>query len=73
MDYIEDLSIFKTSDHINKIKISSKCAKHLFSLPSPFIDKSEVFLNGTVGVFDSIPIEVDDTIEGDYEIIWKES
>jgi hypothetical protein len=59
---------------VEKIKISPKCAEYLDSLPSPFVDKPEDFpKDGTIGYWDAFLIEVDDTVKGDYEIVWKEN
>lgn len=47
-------------DKIEKIKITSQYAKRFESTPSPFLGKQ-------------VPIEVDDSIEENIEIIWKEN
>jgi hypothetical protein len=70
---VNDLSIYSTRDKVEKFKISPKLASYLYSLPSPFIEKPEELPSGTVGYWDAIPIEVDNTIKGDYEIVWKEN
>ena len=70
---LDDYDLGSTLDKVEKVKISSKHAKYLDSLPSPFCDAFEKRLDGIVGRWDSTPIEVDDTIEGDIEIVWKEN
>ena len=68
-----DFSIFSHRDRVEKIKVSPRIAEYLTSFPSPFIEKLEEFSDGIIGQWDAIPIEVDDVIEKDYEIIWKEN
>ena len=70
---VNDFSIFSTYDRIEKIKVSPSVAEYLTSSPSPFIEKLEEFSDGIIGKWDSIPIEVDNVIEKDYKIIWKEN
>ena len=60
-----------TFDRVKLIKISSKYAQYLDSQPSPFVDKPSELPNGTIGRWDSCPIVVDDTIDRDFEIVWK--
>jgi hypothetical protein len=60
-------------DKVEKIKITSQYAKRLESIPSPFLYKPIEPLNGTIGCLHGVPIEVDDSIEENIEIIWKEA
>lgn len=62
-----------TLDRVKLIKISSKCAQYIDSQPSPFVGKPSELSNGVIGRWESCPIEVDDTIDGDYEIVWKDN
>lgn len=59
-------------DRVKLIKISSKYAQYLDSQPSPFVNKPSELPSGTIGRWDSCPIEVDDAIHGDFEIVWKD-
>ena len=60
-------------DKVEKIKITSQYAKRLESMPSPFLDKQTELINGTIGRPNCIPIEIDDSIEENIEIMWKEA
>ena len=69
---VNDFSIFSPRDRVEKIKVSPRIAEYLTSFPSPLIERPEELSDGIIGQWDSIPIEVDDVIERDYEIIWRE-
>lgn len=60
-------------DKVEKIKITSQYAERFESIPSPFVSKPIEPLNGTIGCLYGVPIEVDDSIEENIEIIWKEN
>lgn len=62
-----------TLDRVKLIKISSKYAQYLDSQPSPFVNKPSELPSGTIGRWESCRIEVDDTIDCDYEIVWKDN
>ncbi len=64
--------LISTLDQVKLIKISSKYAQYLESQPSPFVAKPYELPNGVIGRWDSCPFEIDDTIDGDYEIVWKD-
>lgn len=65
--------LISTLDRVKLIKISSKYAQYLQSQPSPFVDRPSELSGGLIGRWDAYPIEVDDTIDGDYEIVWKDN
>ena len=60
-----------------KIKITSKAAKYLDAVCETVFEESPNELAraaGTIGRWDGIPIEVDDTIENEYyEIVYEEN
>ena len=60
-------------DKVEKIKITSQYAERFESMPSPFVHKPIEPLSGTIGCLHGVPIEVDDSIEENIEIIWKEN
>lgn len=58
--------------HPKMIKITSKFADYLDKqTPIAWVEETNELLDeGTVGQFESIPIEIDDTIENDYELVY---
>ena len=60
-------------DKIKLIKVSSKCMKYLDSQPSSFVDVPSELSDGVIGRWDSCLIEVDDTIDGYYKVVWKDN
>lgn len=64
----------ETEPRPKKIKIASKVAHYLDSLPSPFVDRPANMPEGTVGYCESTPIEIDDDIENEYyELVYEEN
>ena len=52
-----------------KLKVTSEFATYLDSIAPPLVyDQND----GMVGMFTGIPIEIDDTIENEYELVYEE-
>ena len=69
--------IFSLEKRPKKIKITSQVSTILDAVSKPVFKEMSLdeFVNtygatGTIGQFESIPVEVDDTIDGNYELVY---
>ena len=52
------------------VKVTTIFAEYLKAITPPLPEKPDGFINGIVGRWDSIPIEIDDEIDGLYEFVY---